>query len=151
VVIATSKDLIHWVKYGPAFPRRQAPAYRKYKSAGILTKVDSGRLIAAKVHGQYWMYWGEENVHLATSRDLIHWTPIEDKQGNPIVLFKERTGLFDSGFPEAGPPPVLTKKGIVLIYNGKNAAHDGAPKLDAGAYSGGQALFLAEKSSKVTG
>jgi predicted GH43/DUF377 family glycosyl hydrolase len=32
-----------------------------------------------------------------------------------------RAGHFDSGFPEVGPPPLLTKKGIVLIYNGKNS------------------------------
>ncbi len=39
-----------------------------------------------------------------------------------------RAGHFDSGFPEVGPPPLLTKKGIVLIYNGKNSS---AGSLDA--------------------
>jgi predicted GH43/DUF377 family glycosyl hydrolase len=29
----------------------------------------------------------------------------------------------------------------VLIYNGKNAGQNGDPSLNAGAYSGGQALF----------
>jgi predicted GH43/DUF377 family glycosyl hydrolase len=68
------------------------------------------------------MYWGEIHIHLATSTDLIHWTPVLDqKTGLPQVIMSARPGLFDSGFPEVGPPPLLTKKGIILIYNGKNS------------------------------
>jgi predicted GH43/DUF377 family glycosyl hydrolase len=68
------------------------------------------------------MYWGEVHIRLATSTDLIHWTPVLDKKtGLPQVVMSARAGHFDSGFPEVGPPPLLTKKGIVLIYNGKNS------------------------------
>jgi predicted GH43/DUF377 family glycosyl hydrolase len=68
------------------------------------------------------MYWGEIHIHLATSIDLIHWTPVLDqKTGLPQVVMSARAGHFDSGFPEVGPPPLLTGKGIVLIYNGKNS------------------------------
>ncbi|MGA2085543.1 MAG: pesticidal protein Cry15Aa, partial [Terracidiphilus sp.] len=47
-----------------------------------------GRLIAAKIEGKYWMYWGEGSIRLANSPDLIHWTPIEDAQGAPIELLR---------------------------------------------------------------
>lgn len=90
------------------------------------------------------MYWGEDQIRLATSDDLIHWTPVEDAHGNPVVVLSRRPGHFDSAFPEVGPPPLLTKKGILLIYNGKNAATNGDPSIAVGAYSSGQALFSAD-------
>ena len=63
---------------------------------------------------------------------------------------RARRGRFDSGLPEVGPPPVLTKDGVVLLYNGKNAdgpRHD--PALAAGTYSVGQALFAADDPTKL--
>lgn len=139
--IATSKDLVHWTKHGPAFEGK----YLKngHKSAGIVTRLDHGRLRAAKIGGKYWMYWGEIEVHVATSRDLIHWQPVEDQSGNPVVVLARRSHRFDSSFPETGPPPVLTGKGILVIYNGKNDPTDGDSALDPNAYAGGQALFSA--------
>lgn len=151
VGIATSKDLVHWKKYGPAFQDAAKGKYRNfsYKSAGILTRLDHGRLIAARLHGKYWMYWGEVKIGLATSTDLIHWTPVEDAQGKLLVVLASRPGLFDSAFPEIGPPPVLTSHGIVVLYNGKNALKNGAPGIGPGAYSAGQALFSAEHPSHL--
>lgn len=149
VGIATSRDLLHWTKYGPAFAGAAGGKYDQfaYKSAGIVTQLVHGKLVAAKIHGRYWMYWGEDQIRLATSNDLIHWTPIEDSHGNPVVVLSRRPGHFDSAFPEVGPPPLLTKKGILLIYNGKNATTNGDPSIAAGAYSTGQALFSADNPS----
>jgi inosine-uridine nucleoside N-ribohydrolase/predicted GH43/DUF377 family glycosyl hydrolase len=145
VGIATSRDLTHWTKHGPAFLGAGGGKYAelKYKSAGIVTRLDAakGRLIAAKIEGKYWMYWGEGFIHLATSMDLIHWTPVEDALGNPIELLLPRVGHFDSTFPETGPPPVLTSAGIVVLYNGKNAVEGGDPDLGPNAYAAGEALF----------
>jgi beta-1,2-mannosidase len=143
VGVATSRDLTHWTKYGPAFANAADGKYArfKYKSAGIVTHLDKGRLIAAKISGKYWMYWGEGTIRLATSSDLIHWNPVENAQGNPIEVLRPRSGHFDSTFPETGPPPVLTDAGIVVIYNGKNATNDGDPNLGASAYAAGEALF----------
>jgi beta-1,2-mannosidase len=153
LAVATSKDLIHWTKYGPAFQEALGGKYasRWSKSAGIVTRLDEtkGRLIAAKIDGKYWMYWGEGTVGLATSRDLIHWTPVQNEKGGLQVLLAPRTGRFDSSFPEGGPPPVLTKAGIVLIYNGRNAEKDGDPKLGASAYAAGEALFDAHAPAKM--
>ena len=151
VGIATSKDLIHWKKFGPAFQDASGGKYAnlKYKSAGIVTRMQDGRLVAAQINGKYWMYWGEGAIHLATSTDLIHWTPVEDAAGEPIVVLSKRSGHFDSGFPEVGPPPVLTNRGIVVIYNGKNDPEDGDPDMGANAYAAGQALFRADDPSKL--
>ncbi|MBT9330050.1 glycoside hydrolase family 130 protein [Paracidobacterium acidisoli] len=149
VGIATSRDLQHWTKYGPAFLTAAGGKYAnlKYKSAGILTEVHDGRMIAARLNGKYWMYWGEGAIHLATSDDLIHWMPVEDASGQPVEVLKPRPGHFDSTFPETGPPPVLTKAGIVVIYNGKNAVEGGDPNLGPNAYAAGEALFDAHDPS----
>jgi predicted GH43/DUF377 family glycosyl hydrolase len=131
VGVATSKNLKDWTKWGPAFKNADHGRYDTLlcKSAGILTELHNGRVQAVKLHGKYWMYWGEIQIRLATSMDLIHWTPVLDKNtGLPRVVMSARAGHFDSGFPEVGPPPLLTKKGIVLIYNGKNST---AGSLDA--------------------
>ena len=145
VGIATSRDLIHWTKHGPAFFTASGGKYAdlKYKSAGIVTRLDpsKGRLIAAKINGKYWMYWGEGSIHLATSHDLIHWSPVEDASGSPIEVLHPRPGRFDSSFPETGPPPILTDAGIVVLYNGKNAPTNGDPDLGPNAYAAGEALF----------
>ena len=149
VGIATSRDLLHWTKYGPAFAEAAHGKYAnlKYKSAGIVTQLSSGRLVAARIQGKYWMYWGEGAIHLATSADLIHWSPVEDAQGQPVELLRPRAGHFDSTFPETGPPPVLTKAGIVILYNGKNATEGGDPALGPNAYAAGEALFDANHPS----
>jgi predicted GH43/DUF377 family glycosyl hydrolase len=150
VGIATSKDLMHWTKEGPAFLIAASGKYAglRYKSAGIVTRLDrsKGRLIAAQIDDKYWMYWGEGAIHLATSPDAIHWTPVEDAAGVPAELLKARPGHFDSTFPETGPPPVLTDAGIVVLYNGKNAAgkrgaEAGDHSMGPGAYAAGEALF----------
>jgi len=143
VGIATSPDLTHWTKSGPAFALAAGGKYAelKYKSAGIVTRIEKERLIAAKINGRYWMYWGEGAIHLATSSDLIHWSPVEDAKAQPIEVLRPRFGHFDSTFPEVGPPPVLTSAGIVVLYNGKNAVKDGDPDLGSNAYAAGEALF----------
>ncbi len=151
VGIATSRDLTHWTKYGPAFLTAAGGKYAHlmYKSAGIVTRLDKDRLIAAKINGFYWMYWGEGAIRLAASTDLIHWTPVDDMHGAPVELMKPRQGHFDSTFPETGPPPVLTSAGIVMIYNGKNAATGGDPVLGPGAYAAGEALFNGQNPAQL--
>jgi beta-1,2-mannosidase len=157
VGIATSTDLAHWTKHGPAFLTAAGGKYArlKYKSAGIVTRLDPGknRLIAAKIDSRYWMYWGEGAIHIATSDDLVHWTPMEDANGAPLELLRPRAGHFDSTFPETGPPPVLTDHGVVVLYNGKNAQPGapagGDPSMGPDAYAAGEALFDAKDPKKL--
>jgi len=127
LAVATSKDLLHWTKYGPIFSNY--PAF--YKSGAIVTKITDSRLKAAKINGKYWMYWGEGKIACASSDDLIHWHMEKS-------VLPTRKGQFDSALAEAGPPAVLTDAGIVVLYNGKNGND---PTLAAGVYSAGQALF----------
>jgi predicted GH43/DUF377 family glycosyl hydrolase len=147
--IATSKDLVTWAKHGPALGTTGRYANLSYKSAGIVSHLVNGRLIAAKIDGKYWMYWGEITIRLATSLDLIHWTPVEDATGKPVAVLTKRTGHFDSSFPEVGPPPVLTAKGIVMLYNGKNAPTGGDPNLAPNTYAAGEALFSAANPARL--
>ncbi len=149
--IATSKDLHTWTKHGPALAKAYGGKYKglQYKSAGIVTKLQDGRLKAAKVNGKYLMFWGEGDVRLATSTNLIDWDPVEDAHGKLITVLSGRPHLFDSTFPEVGPPPVLTDRGILLLYNGKNAPKDGDKNLAPKTYSAGEALFSSADPTKL--
>ena len=119
------------------------------KSGGVVSRISGDRLIAARIDGKYWMYWGEGEMHLAYSRDLVHWQPLEDDKGNLVPVLGPRPGRFDSALSEAGPPPVLTDRGIIVLYNGKNADTGGDKDLGAGVYAGGQALFEAGNPAKL--
>jgi predicted GH43/DUF377 family glycosyl hydrolase len=151
--VATSTDLRRWMKHGPIFAKAVGGKYQnlRYKSAGIVTTLTGDRLIATEIGGKYWMYWGEGEVHLATSQNLIDWEPIEDSNGNLISVLAKRPEHFDSGFPEVGPPPVLTDQGILVIYNAKNSEQGGDRSLGQGMYTGGQALFAADDPARLLG
>lgn len=142
--VATSKDLITWTKSGPAFAQAYNGKYLNIwsKSASIVTKVVNDKLVISKVNGKYLMYWGENKVCAAVSDDLLNWTPIEDATGNLLALANTRNGYFDSALVECGPPAVITDKGILLLYNGKNKSNtDRDIRYNAGTYSAGQMLF----------
>ncbi|HSX10869.1 MAG TPA: glycoside hydrolase family 130 protein [Chlamydiales bacterium] len=138
--IATSTDLHHWEKRGYAFANSRIGRFHS-KSGSIVCKRVGDSLIAAKIKDKYWMYWGEGPVFGATSDDLIAWDPIVDEYGTLLPVLDKRLGKFDSRLVEAGPPALVTDKGILLIYNGKNAAVDGDPTISIGAYAAGQVLF----------
>ncbi len=94
-----------------------------------------------KISGRYWMYWGESDMYLATSMDLIHWRPAVRDDGNLLAVFTPRDGFFDSGLVEPGPPATLTNQGILLMYNSKNAKDTGDQSLLPGIYAAGQVLW----------
>lgn len=150
--IAISKDLFHWTKKGPAF----ATAYNgKFlnmasKSASMVTEMKNGRPILAKINNKYWMYWGEHFVNLAWSENLYDWNPLVDESGELRQAMKTRPGMFDSDLTECGPPALVTDKGILLLYNGKNAENEKAdPSLPKGTYSVGEAVFDMKDMEKV--
>ena len=122
LAVATSTDLHHWTKHGPAFAKAYNGRFKDMfsKSASIFTKLKGGRLVITKMKGHYWMYWGEQAVNLAWSDDLVNWTPLLDTKGNLLKVMQPRDGYFDSMLTECGPPAIVTKKGILLLYNGKN-------------------------------
>ena len=76
--IATSRDLLAWSRHGPAFAGTAYEDAWSKSGAVVARAAADGRVIAERVQGRFWMYWGEHHVHLATSPDLIRWTPLLD-------------------------------------------------------------------------
>jgi predicted GH43/DUF377 family glycosyl hydrolase len=109
--LATSKDLIHWERQGVILPA--------YKGRWNVRWTKSGAIVPEKIQGKYWMYFlgttpdNNDQMGLASSTDLLHWTDATDA---PVLAV--RPGMFDSRVAEPGPPPIVTPKGIVLVYNG---------------------------------
>lgn len=161
--VATSTDLINWKKHGSVFKKAESGKFVEIwsKSGSVVVKQVGNKLIATKIDGKYWMYFGESNIYLATSDNLIDWTPIpetdeakkqyDEMRGHEAfkIIFAPRPGKFDSELAEPGPPAILTEKGIVFIYNSKNHKDKGDPNLPPGTYSAGQVLFDANNPTKV--
>lgn len=167
LMIASSRDLEKWTKHGHAF----ADAYNgKYvdkwsKSGSIVsTYTDDGNIVATKINGKYWMYFGDVNIGAAVSEDLIRWTPVLYSEGqkpeielrhNSVetpeikIIFGPRKGKFDSDLVEPGPPAMLTEKGIVLIYNSRNVPSIGDSSLAEGTYTASQILIDKGDPTKV--
>ncbi len=151
LAVATSTDLVTWTKHGPAFASAGNGKFLRSetKSGSILCRISGEHLIATKIDGKYWMYYNVPHIQIATSDDLIHWTPLEDAEGNALKVLSPRAGYFDSWLVEAGPPAILTTRGIVLLYNAGNLGRHGDPTMPARIYTGGQALFDARNPVKL--
>jgi predicted GH43/DUF377 family glycosyl hydrolase len=137
LLVATSTDLRHWKKHGPVFAKAQNGRYidKWSKSGSIVSTYKNGRVVATRIRGKYWMYWGDTNIWVASSDNLIDWTPVE----KPVIA--PRAKLFDSDLVESGPPAMLTDKGILLLYNSRNIPAKGDPGLPEGTYTASQILL----------
>lgn len=151
LMVASSPDLYHWKKYGPAFAKAFAGKYANVwsKSGSVICKYENGKAIAVKINGKYIMYWGDTNIFLAVSDDLINWTPVETKDGKLKIVFGPRKGKFDSDLVEPGPPAMLTSEGILLIYNSRNVPSKGDSSLAEGTYAPSQILFDKNDPAKI--
>lgn len=166
LLIATSTDLQKWMKHGHAFKNAFNGKYLNIwsKSGSIVSTYDKGRIIATKINGKYWMYWGDVNIWLASSDDLINWTPVEMQPGEkpPVplqyqaatipdckIILAPRKGKFDSDIIEPGPPAMITKDGILLIYNSRNIPAIGDTSLVEGTYAASQVLLDKTDPTKV--
>ena len=151
--IATSRDLVKWEKHGPAFAKAYNGRLKDIfcKSGSMVTTIKDGKQVLTKIDGKYFMYWGEHAVYAATSDDLVNWTPILDEKNELATVIKPRPQYFDSALTECGPPAILTDKGIVLLYNGKNQTNDSKrdKRFTAGAYCAGQILTDPKEPMKV--
>ena len=155
--VATSLDLLKWQKHGLAF-QNFIKSTRDFwsKSGSIVCRKVGDRLVATRINGKYWMYWGDvPQLYAATSDDLINWQPvvkINEANHQPAnvsdvncwSVASFRPGKHDYRLLEPGPPALLTKDGIVLIYNGMNDSQNGDKTLPEGTYAAGQLLFNAE-------
>src|SRR5207247_1718320 len=96
---------------------------------------------ATRVNGKYWMYFGVPALLIATSDNLLDWTPVEGPDGHAVKVLSPRPEYFDSWLVEGGPPALLTTYGILVMYN--------AGSLPSRTYSAGQALFDAHEPTKL--
>lgn len=161
--IATSTDLIHWTKHGSVFKNAEKGKYIDYwsKSGSVVARKEGDKLIATKVNGKYQMYWGESNIYMATSDNLVDWVPVPEtdparysydslrKYPAFKIAFGPRKGKFDSELVEPGPPALLTDAGILFFYNSKNSPSFGDKSLADGTYAAGQILLDKNDPFKV--
>lgn len=161
--VASSTDLINWEKHGSVFKNHQDGGLVDIwsKAGAVLTELVDEKLIAKKLNDKYWMYFGESNMYLAYSENLIDWHPVyEDDPKKQTydtlrnhdafkIIFGPRKGMFDSYLVEAGPPPVWTEDGIKLIYNSRNAGPDKDPNIPEGTYAAGQVLIDKDDPEKL--
>jgi beta-1,2-mannosidase len=112
LALASSIDLENWTKHGLVFPE--------------LGWTKAGAIVPEKINDKYWMYYGDTNIWIAWSEDLINWTPVKE----PVMTTRE--SRFDSGLIEPGPTPLITENGILMLYNSAD---------DDLVYRTGQALF----------
>lgn len=148
LLVATSRDLITWKKHGTVLNGKYKDTWSK--SGAIVARRIGSRIVAEKVEGRYWMYFGDTDLFMATSEDLVHWQPLEEG-GKLKSVLQPRKHYFDSRLVESGPYALITESGIVLIYNGMNAEVGGDPTLAKGAYCSGQALFDIADPSRLIG
>lgn len=139
--LATSKDLNTWTKHGLVLSDAK---YKNTwcKSGAIVVRQSGEKMIATKINGQYWMYFGDTDLFMASSDDLIHWTVAENEESKKMItVLHPRMGYFDSRLVEPGPYALLKEEGVLLIYNGSNAANFNDTSMPKFTYSAGQALF----------
>lgn len=166
LMIAASNDLRHWTKHGCVFAKALNGKYRDAwsKSGAIVSTYSDGKIIASKLNGKYWMYWGDKYIWAATSDDLINWTPIETSasENNNYdsvyaafniselqIAAPTRKEMFDNNIVESGPPAMLTDTGILLFYNGRNIKAGGDTSLADGTYTAAQILFDKTNPMKI--
>ena len=149
LAIASSRDLVNWTKHGLVLSNEK---YRDTwsKAGAIVAKQMGNKIIATKVNGKYWMYFGDTDIFMAYSDDLIHWEVAENLENKKrISVLRPRMGFFDSRLVEPGPYALIKDEGILLIYNSSNAANYNDPKYPKFTYAAGQALFDNDRPFKL--
>jgi predicted GH43/DUF377 family glycosyl hydrolase len=146
---AFSKDLQTWEKIGPLFTSEKY--LNTWSKSGAIVSIQNGeKIVAKKIDGLYYMYYGDTDLFLATSKDLRHWDVVENAEtAIRLSVLKPRAGYFDSRLVEPGPYALLRKEGILLIYNSSNAANYNEARFPKFTYAAGQVLFDAKKPYKV--
>lgn len=147
--LATSQDLRKWQKHGLVL---SAEKYKNTwsKSGAIIARRDGNNFVATKIDGKYWMYFGDTDLFMAYSDDLLHWNVAENPEsGKMISVMNPRPGYFDSRLVEPGPFALKSDSGILLFYNGSNAAGFNDPMLPKFTYAAGQALFNGNQPYRI--
>jgi predicted GH43/DUF377 family glycosyl hydrolase len=154
LAVATTRDMEHWTVHGRAFAKqagRDADVIPGVKASrfwpAIVTRLEAGRLVPARINGKYWMYLSNvaaqfSDGFVATSENMLDWEIYRDVQGQHAKVLALRPGYFYSNWIDP-VAPVLREDGILLIYNGVNAEpkKGGDPRRPPLTHYPGQALF----------
>lgn len=139
--LASSMDLHQWTKHGLVLSDDKYEDLWS-KAGAIVGSLRGNSIVAERIDGKYWMYFGDTDLFMASSEDMIHWeVAVDEESGEPISVLHPRRGMFDSRLVEPGPYALLQDEGIVLMYNASNAKSYGDPELPTYTYAAGQALF----------
>jgi predicted GH43/DUF377 family glycosyl hydrolase len=133
--IATSKDLVHWTKHGPAFRKYAPDKIWGSRSGVVISRQVGDRLIATRIGGLYWMYYTHP-CWLASSENLIDWKPSVRR-----VFTEFRRGYFDSASNEAGAIALLRDDGILIMFNAQNQTPERGGTPEFLGWTQGQALL----------
>ncbi len=147
--IATSTDLIHWTKHGPALVGEKYQHF-DYKSASIVTRLTDGRLIAAKDSREILDVLGRDPGaagNIAGSDSLDTGRGFVRQSHSCCCTIARDTSTVRSlkwGRLRCSPITVLSS-----FTTARMRRSTGRPELRANAYSDGQALFSADDPRKL--
>lgn len=160
--LASSYDLLNWEKHGPMLKSWDAEKagqflvpWDKAQNNKIARKkwIKSGAIFSEKIKSNYFMLFGDRNIYLAKSKNILDWNT------NSKPFLKPRKGYFDSVHIEMGPPPIKTLSGWLILYHGidENKVYRlGYVLLDLKnpekiIYRSKQAIFEPEKTYEISG
>lgn len=144
--IAFSEDLVHWKKGGTVLKDKFLNTWSK--SGAMVVERSGNAMVAKKINGKFWMYFGDTDLFIAWSEDLRNWHPIV-ADGKLISVLKPRPGKFDSRLVESGPFAIWHADQIMLMYNGMNLNVGGDSTIPEGAYCSGKAYFDSQNPAKL--
>ncbi|KAI5964383.1 hypothetical protein KGF57_001056 [Candida theae] len=119
--VATSEDLFHWTKLGPIVPPTWTDIAVTSNGNRILRRnwSKSGAIFNEKSKdGKYYMIWGDCQLHLAESSDLIHWNLTSNSINTNI--FAKQVLSRENKLIESGPAPIKmagSNNQWIFIYN----------------------------------
>ncbi len=160
--LASSSNLLDWKKHGLAIKNWNAQKagqflvpWDKAQNNKVAKKewIKAGGIFSEKIKGSYYMLFGDRNIYLAKSKNIINW------KADLKPFLKPRKGYFDSVHVEMGPPPIKTLSGWLILYHGidENKVYRlGYVLLDLKnpekiIYRSDRAIFEPEKSYEISG
>jgi predicted GH43/DUF377 family glycosyl hydrolase len=120
---ARSPDLVHWTEGDLILPHDRQASW----PAVILPE---------PVEGRWWIYFGDSQIWSAWTED----SRFREWHVARRPLLSPRHGFFDGQAVITGPPPVVGRSGIILVYNAID---------ESGRKTAGQALLSADDPSSV--
>jgi predicted GH43/DUF377 family glycosyl hydrolase len=107
---------VRWERGRPVEMTPPKPGFFRWKRGSRWSK--SGALFSERIDGKYVLLFGEFFAWLATSSDGARY----EVEQEPLLGPRKGSAYFDNTFVETGPPPILTRKGWLVLYHGIDEA-----------------------------